>query len=311
MIEGYIRESDLAPATVKSYRRQFAVFQSHVGHDDARAISKADIAIWKDKLLAGGGSSGKRLTPKSVGDTYLAVVRAVFAWGVANDHVDANPAVGVTVKKSVKTRLRSTKGLDDSEALTILRATLTEPPPKLSPKRAFARRWVPWICAYTGARVNEITQLRAEDVTLRDGQWTIRITPEAGPVKDRNVRTVALHPHLVEQGFCVVVGMAEGPLFYDPTMRKGGSAAHHQSKKVGEYLARWVRSLGVDDPDVAPNHGWRHRFKTQARDLRLMADVVRFIQGHAPNGVEETYGDVSVSATFAEISRIPFYQASS
>ncbi|MEC5293197.1 hypothetical protein, partial [Aurantimonas sp. C2-3-R2] len=32
-----------------------------------------------------------------------------------------------------------------------------------------SRRWVPWICAYTGARVNEITQLRRQDIKQIDG----------------------------------------------------------------------------------------------------------------------------------------------
>src|SRR5215472_8835638 len=36
-----------------------------------------------------------------------------------------------------------------------------------------ARRWVPWICAYSGARAGEITQLRHQDVIERDG---IKIT---------------------------------------------------------------------------------------------------------------------------------------
>jgi hypothetical protein len=32
-----------------------------------------------------------------------------------------------------------------------------------------ARRWIPWICAYTGARVNEITSLTGRDFIVRDG----------------------------------------------------------------------------------------------------------------------------------------------
>jgi len=41
-----------------------------------------------------------------------------------------------------------------------------------------ARRWVPWLSAYTGARVGEITQLRKQDVIKRDGIHAIHITPE-------------------------------------------------------------------------------------------------------------------------------------
>src|SRR5205085_468731 len=82
--------------------------------------------------------------------------------------------------------------------------------------QARVRRWVPWICAYTGARVNEITQLRGTDVQKRGEIWTIRITPEAGGTKNNRARIVPLHSHLVEQGFPAVAADVPGPLFYEP-----------------------------------------------------------------------------------------------
>jgi integrase len=48
-----------------------------------------------------------------------------------------------------------------------------------------ARRWVPWLCAYTGARPGEMTQLRGKDVTKQGSIWAVHITPEAGTVKNQ------------------------------------------------------------------------------------------------------------------------------
>jgi hypothetical protein len=56
------------------------------------------------------------------------------------------------------------------------------------------------------------------------------------------------------------------PLFYDPARSRGGSDANPHYKKVGERIAEWVRSLGID-VRVAPNHGWRHRFHADAAQL--------------------------------------------
>jgi integrase len=53
-----------------------------------------------------------------------------------------------------------------------------------------ARRWVPWIGAYTGARVNEITPLAASDFVNRDGIWMIRI--RGANNKTRTYREVPL-----------------------------------------------------------------------------------------------------------------------
>jgi integrase len=309
MIEDYLQESDLAPATVKSYRRQFNVFQHFVGHDDANKVTKKLVAEWKDELLAGASPSGQALTARSVNDTYLAVVKAVGRWAVDNGRLLANPAEGVSVKKK-RAIIDRIQGFYDDEASIILRGTLKVTPIGLSKERALARRWVPWICAYTGARVNEITQLRSKDLVNVNGVWAIHITPEAGSTKNGKSRTVALHPHVIEQGFVEIAHKASGPIFYDPDRRRGGTDANPQSKKVGEHLAKWVRSLGVTDKRVAPNHGWRHRFKTQARDLRLMPDIVDYILSHAPRSVGQSYGDVSVVATLREIEQLPRYDAS-
>ena len=115
---------------------------------------------------------------------------------------------------------------------------------------ASARRWVPWLCAYTGARVGEITQLRAEDVFQQDGVDAIRITPDAGTVKTRSTRVVPLHEHLLAQGFLNFSRTKDkGPLFYEA---KEGRLLHDEPTnprkpryvKAREHLADWVRSLG-------------------------------------------------------------------
>jgi integrase len=75
---------------------------------------------------------------------------------------------------------------------------------------------VPWLCAYTGARVGEMTQLRGVDVLRQDGISALRITPEAGTVKTRKARVVPLHDHLIAQGFPEFVKTrGKGPLFYN------------------------------------------------------------------------------------------------
>jgi integrase len=306
LFEGYVRERKPAKATIKAWRRQLTAFVKFIGFDDAAKVSAEDVIAWKEHLLHEGGKDGAGLSAKTVGDTYLSALKTTFRWAVENRKVAENPAATARVRgaKRVYTRER---GLTNDEAHTILAATLLPPPPRLSPQRALARRWVPWICAYTGARVNEITQLRGKDVALIDGIWTIHITPEAGPIKTASARTVALHPHLVEQGFPELANAADDYLFFDPIRRRGGSDENPQAKKVGEHLARWVREIGVSDPDVQPNHGWRHRFKTVSRNVRMDPEIRDRIQGHAPRTEGEAYGDVSVRATLREIKRLPRY----
>ena len=224
LFDAYGAEAGLKGATIKAWRRQIIHLKTFLGHDDATRVTPEDMVGWKEALLIQKGPSGRPLSTVTVQDTYLAAARAVFRWAVANHKLPANPAETVSVRKRKKTQLRS-KSLTDAEAETILAATLI-PYPSITQEHAFARRWVPWLCAYTGARVNELSQLRAEDVQMTDGQWCIRITPEAGTVKNDEARIVPLHPHVIEQGFIADLAGKSGPLFYSPGDRRGGSAGN-------------------------------------------------------------------------------------
>ena len=305
LFDDYADERKPAPATVKAYRRQVAAFVSFIGHDDAKKIRFVDVVSWKQHLLTVPNAKGNVRTAKTVGETYLSALKTALKWGVENAKLKSNPAEQVRVRAPRPLKLRS-KSLSDSEALTILRATLTAPPARLSPERAFARRWVPWLCAYTGRRVDEMSQLRAEDIQKHEGVWAVRVTPEAGGQKNNEARIVALHPHLIEQGFVSEVSKRKGSLFYDPSRHRGGGDGHRQSKKVGQHLAEWVRDLGI--VGVAPNHGWRHRFKTLAKRHRLDPTIADYIQGHAPRTEGEYYGDIEPLVTLAEIKRLPAYK---
>jgi integrase len=307
LLTGYLKEHQPKPATERVWRRHLAHFTAFLGHEDATRVTLADVVRWKEMLLETPPDGGKPRSARTVRESYLAAVRSVFKWAAANGKIASNPVAGVTVGGKRKPPERD-KGLTDEEAQIILSATLKPPPEGLSPERQFARRWVPWICAYTGARVNEITQARAQDICKVNNIWTIYITPEAGGVKDGKARTVALHPHLLEQGFLRAIAGKEGPLFYNPALQRGGSKGHPQFKKVGEYLARWVREEGVTDPNVWPNHGWRHRFKTQARMVGIDPEVRDFIQGHVPRTEGEAYGGTPAEVSWKAIKRMPRYK---
>jgi integrase len=302
IINGYLIERKPAPSTVKRWTPVFAHFRQWVGHDDATKVTADDVVRWKEGLLRSGMSG------RSVREVYLAALKVVFGWATENRKVSVNPVAGISVRVPKAARLRE-RGFTMLEARTILRASLAGDHGGISDAHLRARRWGPYLCAYTGARVGEIAQLRGCDFIQRDGVWAIHITPEAGSTKSGSARLVPLHSHLIEQG---VVEMArafgEGPIFYDRSLGRGGNPAHPHHKKVGERLAKWVRELGVDDPHVQPNHGWRHLFKTLARRAGIDPEVRDVLQGHAPRSIGEQYGDWLPDILAEAIERIPRFK---
>ena len=176
---------------------------------------------------------------------------------------------------------------------------------------------MPWICAYTGARAGEITQLRGKDVVQREGQWAIQITPDAGSVKTGEPRIVPVHEHLIEQGFIDFVrAKGEGPLFYnaEAPLRTTGSDPTNPSKawpvKTRERIGEWVRKLGVTGKGIQPNHAWRHTFKQIADRVGISEKVSDAITGHSPASVGRSYGAPTVGDMAEALKKFPKYDVS-
>lgn len=307
IFDGYLSERKPAPATVKAWTSAINSLIAHLGHDDAAIVTPEDIVAWKDALLAANnGSSRGGIT---VRHKYLGAVKPVFGWAKRNRLIHDNPVAGVTVDAPKTIRRRTSKGYSDAEARRVLTASYAINTQADRSFLAFARRWLPWLCAYTGARVGEMAQLRRQDIAKNEeGIWYLTITPEAGSQKGNFARQVAIHPHLIEQGFIEAVEGRSGPLFYDPTRARKGSIGNPQHKKVAQRVADWVRhTVGLTDPDLQPNHGWRHRFITIAKDSGMDGDIRRAIVGHAAIDEHGDYGDTLIRSSYRALAEFPRY----
>jgi site-specific recombinase XerD len=113
---------------------------------------------------------------------------------------------------------------------------------------------------------------------------------------------VVLHPHLVELGFPAFVEAAPaGHLFLKPS-KSGDVLGPLQGLK--NRLAEFSRAI-VRDPNVAPMHGFRHRFKTVGMEAGVSTRILDAIQGHATRTAGDRYGDVTVKAMAQAMERVP------
>jgi integrase len=303
LYEDYARSSQLAVATVKQWRAVVQHLIGFIGHDNALRLKASDLRKWRDRLAAEAGPRGKPRKAKTINDSFLAPVRAMLAWALDRDLLSDNVASGVKPLRADKEAVLRERNLTKDEQVAILRGTLTPPSARLGRYKAAARRWVPWLCAYTGARVGEITQARSQDVAKVDGVWTLTITPEAGGVKTNKARLVPLHSHLIEQGFLEFVDTCDGPMFYEPRPQ-AKQDARPPYKLAANKLAEWVRELGVTEVPQ-PNHSWRHTFKTLSRTVGIPEGAADYIQGHAPANDSRAYGSHDLPTLAAEIAKLP------
>lgn len=307
LLEGWWQESKAAgrkPSTYESYRNTVSYLQRFLGHDDARRVSAENIIAFKDhRLRTPSPKTGRAVSAKTVKDSDLSALKTLFGWAVTNRKLAENPAQKISIKMSKPLRLRS-KSFTDAEAVAILSAARAYGNSSEHPGTAAAKRWVPWLCAFTGARVGEIAQLRRQDVRREATHWVIRITPEAGTVKTNEAREIPLHPQIDAIGFTAFIdACAPGHLFLRPG--KGGDVLG-SLQGIKNRLAEFARKI-VSDPAVAPNHGWRHRFKTMGMEAGITPRILDSIQGQAPRSVADTYGDVTMKTMIAAINRLPWF----
>lgn len=297
LYEQYASSGAANAKTVRKWRSRVANLIDYLGHEDVKRITRADLNGWTAALVAKG------LSKKTIVDGYLPAARAAFSIAYDDGAIHANPVTGLKVRapKAVKLREREHS---DQEAATILKAALGAQPERLSEHHSRARRWVPWLCAYTGARVGELTQLRAMDIQQEGGIWFLHLTPEAGSIKTNEARKVPLHSHLIEQGFTDLARAGDAtPLFH----REGaGNEINPASKVRAADLAKWIKALGVETPQ--PNHGWRHRFKTMCRVAEVPEHLMDALQGHAPRHEGGKYGSNPLATLRDAVERLPRYK---
>jgi integrase len=306
LFEAYVLAVKPAVATVDRWRAVFTALDGHLAGRDVEALADDDAQQWMASLI-----TSKR-GARTVKDIWLSAAHTVFEWARKQKRPPANPFADVEIAVPRKRHTRETKEFSAAEQALIFRATLAI----TDMRRPFpaACRWVPWLCAYSGARAGEITQLRGRDIEQRDGFVSMQLTPDAGSIKASKPRTVPIHEHVIEQGFLEYVRVrGKGPLFYTPEPAASGTGDVTNPKrpravKTRERVASWVRSLGVTDPEVSPTHAWRHTFKRRAARAKIEKGIRDAICGHAPKAVGDEYETPTVDDMAAALRQFPRYE---
>jgi integrase len=292
LITDWAAENRKKGKTPYSWRKMMGKLATHLGHDDATLVTEADLIGWKTAL------NSSRLSVRTVRN-YLTMVKTLFNFAVGNKRIAVNPAKDVKYTAKPSTRGKRLSYSDDDAKLILEAARL---------EKAADRRWVPWIEAFTGARLEEVCGANVADIEIIDGVtclhiWEDNRDDDATIKTENSARLVPLHPAIIAEGFLDYVKELpkNGPLFpklkRDTFGRRGGNG----SKRIG----RWVREkVGITDPRKAPNHSWRHRFKTSCRKAGIAEEIHDYVSGHATGKIGRDYGEYPAEV-LENISKIP------
>jgi integrase len=307
LFEAFVTATKPAPKTVGRWRSVFLEMQRQFVEEGAGGITEDAARKWIHGLI------NEQRGPSTVREIWLSASRRVFSWAREHKRIHQNPfkEVKVDVPRKMQTREEG-RSFTQAEASTILNASLAIENPRSPTERT--RRWVPWLCAYSGARPGEITQLRGSDIENRNGLYVMTLTPDAGTMKTRKIRVVPLHEHLIAQGFLKMVAqVGNGALFYNDTVPQEMSTdplkpSRPRSDTARAHLGTWVRGLGVDDPELSPSHSWRHTFKRIADEIGMPEKMNDAITGHTQATEGRKYGLPTVAAMGEALRQFPRYK---
>lgn len=287
--------------TIKRYRGSFRSLSRFFEGRDVRTLTTDDMYSWAETRRDFEG-----ISVQAINRNDLATVNSVFRWASGRSGgsmISGNPASGVSLDRP-KIAPGRERTFRENEAVAILAAASATVPDPMNLPRSATRRWCPWLAAYSGARIGELTSLERRDIRFEAGipVMDLRITKTGQP------RSVPIHPHLIEQGFLAFVeACGPGPLFYDEKRHRSASATSPgelQSHKLG----RWVRETVKLDPGVHPNHGWRHTWKTRALGAGIEERLRDAITGHSVASVGRRYETPTLTMLADAMKLFPKYK---
>ncbi|WP_242222087.1 hypothetical protein [Shinella zoogloeoides] len=281
-------------ATVRKYSKhgeEFADWRRSQGlskpaSTDARTVTRDEAERWRTAMQTKGDLSNRTINGKVAG------ISTIIRWGrrlLRDDfHPNGNPLEGLEKLDFVMLDSDARTYRID-EAVTVLKAA--------SKETEHRRRWLPWICAYTGMRIEEAGQLTAEDFFQVDGRWFFRVsTSGRRSLKTASSqRRIPVHPSLELEGFMKFVQrVGKGPLF--------------ESQRIQPLMSEWVRDkVGIKRTELSPNHGWRHFFEDLCA-LAGMPDSAReYITGRASGKSRDLYGksELMLPGLAAAMDKVP------
>lgn len=295
VVDGWAAERQPDQKGIDTHRSTARWFYDRVGRKPVRELTEEDFLAFKTKLIAEGK------TPANIKQK-LSHLRTLMGWAKANRHVDANVAAHVTIRDGQAAKKKRLPF--DLPALTaIFSSPVYAEGARPTSLRGEAAYWLPLLGLFTGARLEELGQLRPQDVNEvryidNEGDektaWIIQVREDKdAQLKLKNAaseRRIPIHAELVGLGFLDFVMGAKTAkqqrLF--PMLKP--NIYGRLTAKWGEHWSKYKREVCyVTDPRMV-FHSFRHTFKDYCRLAGIEETLQRALMGHSSGNVADDYG---------------------
>ncbi len=299
VVDLWAAERKVQPQGVSMYRAAVRWFEERAGKKPVNLYLKKDAVAFKAKLVEEG------CTPANIKNK-ISRLRTLFQYAADNGYADSNPFDGVTIRDAAAARnKRRPFDLASLNALFGTPLFTEQQVPGDSRAGGVAAYWIPLLALFTGARREELGQLRPEDVislTYPDehgderSAWFLKLVEtddeEGARTTLKNAaseRLVPLHAELERLGFLAFAQFArdKGQKRLFPALK--ASKFGRLTDKWGQWFTDYRRSVGVTDKRMV-FHSFRHTFHDYLRNAGIAEGIQRQLVGHTGDDVHDDYG---------------------
>lgn len=301
VLERWKAVADRRPRTVAEMSSLVRRFEEY-SDKPVNSLVRQDGIGYRDLMREQGAAPGT--VKKNLG-----LITSLLNFAVDEGIIAANPFARIKIPQS-KTAAVTRVEYSSTDIAQIFASPLFVAGERPQGGGGEAAVWLPLIGAYTGARLEELAQLRPHDLFHdREHGWFISILDLDGEQHlktESSRRRVPVHPALVKAGLIEYRNHLQKTrqqwLFPDLTPHVNGTRSGNWSKWWGRYARG---RIGLADKRQV-FHSLRHSFKTACRAAQIPEDVHDALTGHSSASIGRNYGEQPLSVLRDAIDKIAY-----
>jgi integrase len=294
LVKLWEKERSPTLATVHAFQRTVYRFRELMGNVAVPRINRVMIVGFKDEMIRIGYSV-------PVTNMVLEHLSVLFNFAIGQAWIEYNPASRVRIANN-QTALETKPRLpfDEKSLNSIFASRIYTAGYRPKSGAQEASYWLPLLGLFTGARIEELCQLRPQDIyeeSYRDASgadkkcWVIRITDYGEGHRVKNVgsrRLIPLHSELIKRDFVKYVRSQNKADLIFPDLK-----ANNYGRLSANWSAWWLKFIRAERAITSPRmvfHSFRHSFKDICRECGIDKGLRDALQGHSEGGAAGSYG---------------------